>query len=498
MERTGVHIDVERCRTIGARAAADELTAWEQLKPWANWSKWGAVDLLGVPELLRNDPGVGGVLSSDVCSDGGSDDDAEDPGELSEGRAGESGQKLKQYLHGPERDGGLGLEPSPFWKKGSVKPGEVKTDATALEYLAGQHPEHREALQALLRLRRARSCLKYLRKLPLFVLPGTGRVHPVFGPSSDADERVGAITGRFAVKKPELQQIPRDPRKDIYGIRSVFTAPPGFEMVGVDYSALEVVILAHLIARLFGDTSLADAVRRGAPDIHGVHALGVFRDHLQYPGLEGVSAEGLKRHENPAVRLLRELIKAVFYGLGYGKGAWGFGSTLFMADGSPLGQERAQAMIDALFALRPGIPRLHGWVADFIERHNGISGLSGRWCDLSHLLSEARNDRRSRGNIRESWAFKKALRRAENFPCQEGGAAIMGQAMIKCLDDERIRKLEGQMALQNHDELLFYVPEGRGKELNEIVTENMETAWPGLLADLQAKGSYAHSWAELK
>ena len=496
MERTGVHIDVGLCNSIGGQAAIDELDAWERLRPWANWSRWGAADLLGVPELIRSAGASDGSADSEVHGDPGDGD--EDGAALSEGRAGESGAKLKQYLHAPTGDGGLALEPSPFWKKGAVKPGELKTDATALEYLAGHNPEHRPMLLELLRLRRARSCLKYLRKLPLFVLPGSGRVHPVYGPSSDSDERVGAITGRFAVKKPELQQIPRDPRKDIYGIRRVFTAPAGYEMVGVDYAALEVVILAHLIARLFGDHSLADAVRRGAPDVHGVHALAVFRDVLGHDYLRGVQAHEVKKHDDPRVQLCRELIKAVFYGLGYGKTEWGFGSTLFMADGSPLGQERARAMIDALFAFRPGIPRYQEAVAELIIRDGGISSLGGRWCDLGFLLGEAKNDRRSRGNIREAWAFKKAHKRATNFPCQGGGADIIGEAMSTCNEDPRIAKLGAQMALQNHDELLFYVPEGRGKELLPIVIENMEGAWPSLLSQLQAAGKVAGDWAGLK
>src|SRR5215207_5255669 len=188
MERAGVYVDVDFCNRTAEVAATDEARAWTALAPWVESAGLNPEEVLGAPWLFRR---------------GTDDDDA---------RTGESGPQLKEFLHGRT---GLFLEPSPFWKKGRVKPGEIKTDATALEYLAGRHAGHRSHLLGLLALRRARGCLKYLRKLPLFVAPHTGRVHAVFGPASDGDERVGAITGRLGIKKPELMQIPRDPVKDI-------------------------------------------------------------------------------------------------------------------------------------------------------------------------------------------------------------------------------------------------------------------------------------------
>jgi DNA polymerase-1 len=459
MERTGVFVDVGFCNDKAALAAQHEAEAWERLKPWVNAAGGDIQDIFGTPLLYRDD-----------------DDD--------EVRGGESPVKLQDFLHNPS--GGVGIEPSPFWRLGRCKPGEVKTDAKALEYLAGKHADHRPALLNVLALRRARGCLKYLRKLPLFVVPSTGRVHAVFGPASDGDDRVGALTGRLAIKKPELMQIPRNPKKDIYGLRNAFTAQgKGRVVLAVDYSALEVVLLAHFCAALFGDLDLAAAVARGAVDIHSVHTIRVYRDILAAPELLGVQPEEVKKHADPVVNWYRELIKAIWYGLQYGKGAWGFGSTLFNQDGSALGDEAAQKMIDALLDARPGVRLWQDWVWQFIQEHHGIPSLGGRWCDLTDLM---------RG---DEWRQKRAHRRALNFPEQAGAADLVGWAMHLVNTDEVLRQLGFSLILQIHDELVLEGPECNAEEALMRTQYLMENAWP-LLCDLQATGHYANTWGGCK
>lgn len=458
MERQGVYVDVDFCNRSEKLAAQDEANAWERLKPWVRGAGGSIEDLFGTPLLYRQD-----------------DDDL---------RGGESPIKLQEFLHGR---GGLGIKPSPFWRLGRCKPGEVKTDAKALEYLAGQYPDHRAALQSVLALRRARGCLKYLRKLPLFVVPSTGRVHAVFGPASDGDDRVGALTGRLAIKKPELMQIPRNPAKDIYGLREAFTAQgPGRVLLAVDYSALEVVLLAHFCAALFGDTDLAAAVARGATDIHSVHTVRVYRDILGEARLAGVEAEQVKKHPDPLVTWFRELIKAVWYGLQYGKGAWGFGSTLFNTDGTPLGDDAAQRMIDALLDARPGVRRWQEWVWEYIQEHHGIPSLGGRWCDLTDLFA---------GNSEKNQ--KRAYRRALNFPEQAGAADLVGWAMHLVATDPIIARLGFALCLQIHDELVLEGPEENAAEAEARVTYLMENAWP-LRCDLQAHGKFGKTWGQCK
>lgn len=474
MERNGVFVDVDFCNRTAAIAATDEAMAWDSLRSWVKSGGMEPADVLGVPLLYRKE---------DV-------------------RTGESGPRLQEFLHTR-----LGLPPSPFWKKGRVKDGEIKTDAAALEYLAGQHPEHRVPLHNVLGLRKARGCLKYLRKLPLFVVPATGRVHPVYGPASDSDERVGALTGRFAVKRPEFQQIPRDPGKDKYGIRKAFRAQkPGHVLLAADQSALEVVILAHIVAVLFDDTTMPLAVAKKAPDIHSVHAIRVFRDVLGYreefAGIDEWMAihKSIKKFPNDFVKWCRDAIKTIWYGLQYGKGAWGFGSTIFDAQGNPLGDERAQVMIDGLLDFRKPVRDFRDWVPEFILQHRGISSLSGRWCDLRELLDRAEaeaNQSWRKKNIRDTWAFKRAERRADNYPMQAGGADIMGIAIALAANSPVLARAGFFLIGQIHDELLLEGPGENADEAQAELIDILENAWP-LRAQLQATGHYGPTWADCK
>lgn len=398
-----------------------------------------------------------------------------------------SPQKLQVFLHSKL---GINIPKSPFWKFGKVKEGEVKLDGVALDYLAGRHKEHRANLKRLIQLRRTTGALKYLAKLPGFIGPD-GLVHPTFGAAGDADDRSGAITGRQACKNPELQQIPRDKKKDRYRIRTGFIAGPGEALVVLDYSALEVVILAHILIALFGDYQLAEMIAPGAPDIHSVNAVRVFRDVLGYPGFENADAwiaahpkDGIKNHPDKMVREARDLIKAIWYGLQYGKERYGFGNTLFDAHGDPIGEDAAGRMVDGIKDVLPGLRRYQEWVQDYIDTHGGICDLGGRWCDLRELLAG------------DKWSRARAYRRALNFPMQGGGATIVGAAMAKTAFDPVLQALGYQLVLSVHDELHFRGPARHAEEALERAKFLM-TDFP-LYVPLQVAGSTADNWEEAK
>lgn len=457
MERNGVALDSEGCRVAAARATADEATELIWLREWAERD-------LG----LRDDEpawksGIDGIWTSPV--------------------------QLQRLLH--ER---LDIPPSPFWKKGKVKleRGEVKLDATALKYLAGTNPAHREGILRILKRRKIWGSLKYLSKLPEFV-GADGFIHPVFGSAGDGDDRYGAVTGRLACKLPELAQIPGD---DAYNIRTLFVAGPGKALIVVDYSALEIVIMAHILVVLFGDTQLADMVPApGRPDIHSLNALRVFRDVLGYTAeMDGAEEwllrpenrkEGFKNHPDPFMRWSRNMIKAIWYGLQYGKGAYGFGGTLFDQAGNPLGEKRAGAMVDGILTAIPGIRRYQEWVAEFIRRHGGIVSLLGRWADLRDLVNG------------DEWMFRRAWRRALNFPMQAGGADIAGALMVLIVDDRRIAELRWLLTNQIHDEVVLRGPEESADEVLVRVQNHARTA-VRLALELQTSGAIGPNWADAK
>lgn len=199
--------------------------------------------------------------------------------------------------------------------------------------------------------------------------------------------------------------------------------------VAADYKALELVIMADLCLRLFDDDQLAKMVAPGAPDIHGVNAKAVFGEQLGWRHPDGRNLAELPVSafkEDPHCMKLRHTIKTVWYGLQYGKGGFGF-STLEGADGKPIGEKVASAMVYALLEAVPGLRRWQEWCRTWVDRWHGIYSLDGRWCSFKAEFMDSA----------PKWSKNRAYRRAYNFPLQATGAGIIGEAMInvaRCRD----------------------------------------------------------------
>jgi DNA polymerase I-like protein with 3'-5' exonuclease and polymerase domains len=394
-------------------------------------------------------------------------------------------QWLKDVVHGP-RPGGLAIAKSPYWSKGKVRPDEVKLDGRALEYLASTCPEHRQFLNQVRQLRRQQRMATYAQTWINLAIPhkdGTHRLHPAFGMASDFDDRPGARTGRFGIKNPPLQQVPRDKKKDPYRLRRAFVAPPGHLLLVADYSQLEIVILAHLADALFGRGLLSSRLRPGSPDLHSATAKYVFGDVLGESGMLTVPVEDVKSH--PVYGRFRDLIKAVRYGLNYGKGEWGFGNTLFELDasgdicGPPLGEKRAKTMMEALLSFDPEVAQFQDWVRTFIRKHKAMPSLAGRWFPHPNAASH------------DQWLANREWRQACNEPMQAGGQEVTAAAMV------RLDQAGFTMTLQVHDEIHALVPEDKAEAKAKEMKDIMETAWP-LRAYLKAEPKYGLTWESTK
>lgn len=387
----------------------------------------------------------------------------------------------------------LGLPPSPYRVKGKVNlaAGERSTDKRALEWILSRigddRPRQARAIvENITELRRVRNSAKYLEKFPRFI-SSDGFIHPVCGPAGDEDDRVGAITGRFGMKNPEGQQIPKDPKKDRYFIRRAFVAPPGMKLIVADYTALEVVVLANICEMLFGDTLLLDLTAPGC-DIHAYNAHRIFGHLLDW---RTDSGRRIKDFADPKLyktdkelEWYRDLVKAIWYGLMYGKGAYGFGLTLKDKNGEILGESRAQEILDALYQACPSILKWHRWVETWLKEHGKICGLDGREVDYKDLIS------------RGKWGFAAACRGADNAPMQITGAACIGAAMVSVLDSTEIRRAGGLLQLQIHDELQLRGPESRASHLAGLLKEIMENAFP--LKNLRSTVGIGDNWMEAK
>jgi DNA polymerase-1 len=422
--------------------------------------------------------------------------------ELADWRPGDinwnSWQQLAEWMHGtwePWPEGaeaehvgcarGLGMEPSPYCKKGEVPDDKISTDDRALEWLAGHNPEHRAPIGALRALRQCERMGRYARDWLDKALPhpdGTWRLHPSFGLATDHDTRAGAVTGRFGVKNPPLNQVPRNPAKDPAGMRSAFVPPPGMRLIVIDYAQLEVVIIAHLIATLFGeDDPLVSRVRSGA-DVHGPLAQYMFGTLMGDKAVAAIPPADFK-----AVRGdLRELGKVAIYRANYGGNtAQGYAFSTFMPDGEPLGLERGQVLVDGLAGFYPGVIRYQNFIRDFITRHANIVTLFGRWQPLPNAKSD-----------QKSWR-NRAWRQALNYPMQGGGQEIMAMALIKIAADDLLRELGFVLSLVVHDEIVGWAPEAVADQVLARVMYWMTTVVK-LLCPLRAEGHHGTNWKNCK
>ncbi len=388
-------------------------------------------------------------------------------------------------VHGCAR--GLGMDPSPYCKRGEVPDDKISTDDRALEWLAGHNPEHRAPINSLRQLRQCERMGRYARDwldkcLPSATGDGTYRLHPSFGLATDHDSRPGAVTGRFGVKNPPLNQVPRNPKKDPAGMRAAFVPPPGMRLVVVDYAQLEVVIIAHLIATLFGaDDPLVERVRANR-DVHGPLAQYMFGTLMGDAEVAGCpEADFKKRHGD-----LRDLGKVAIYRANYGGNtAQGYAWSTFLPSGEPLGMQKGQVLVDGLAGFYPGVIRYQGHIRKLISRLAYIVTLFGRW----QPLPNARSDQMRWRN--------RAWRQALNYPMQGGGQEIMALALVLIAADRELRDLGFVLSLVVHDEIVGWAPEANAAAALARVSHLMTTAVQ-LLCPLRAEGHTGASWKECK
>ncbi|MFO1143502.1 MAG: DNA polymerase I [Amaricoccus sp.] len=325
------------------------------------------------------------------------------------------------------------------------KTGAYSTGADVLEELAAQGHE----LPARVLDWRMLSKLKstYTDTLQDAINPETGRVHTSY-------MIAGAATGRLASQDPNLQNIPvrtEEGRR----IREAFVAEAGNVILSLDYSQIELRLLAH-IADI---PALKQAFTDGL-DIHAMTASEMF----------GVPIEGM-----PAS--IRRQAKAINFGVIYGISAFGLANNLRIP------REDAKRFIDTYFERFPGIREYMNRTIAFGKEHGHVETLFGRRIHTPEI------------NARGPHAAP-AQRQAINAPIQGSAADIIRRAMIRVPD--AIRGLPARMLLQVHDELLFEVAEDAADETAARVRAVMaEAALPAvdLAVPLVVDAGAGPTWA---
>ena len=326
------------------------------------------------------------------------------------------------------------------------KSGALSTSADVLEDFAAEGHE----LPARILDWRGISKLKstYTDALPTYVNPETGRVHTSYSIA-------GAATGRLASTDPNLQNIPvrtEEGRR----IREAFIAPEGRKLVSLDYSQIELRILAHMA----DIPALKEAFSEGI-DIHAMTASQMF----------GVPVEGM----DP---MIRRRAKAINFGVIYGISSFGLSRNLRIP------RAEAQEFIDTYFKRFPEIRAYMDRTTREAKTQGFVRTLFGRRIHTPGISSSGP-------------AAGGARRAAINAPIQGTAADIIRRAMIRM--PKAIEGLPAKMLLQVHDELVFEAEDSVVESLISIAREIMENAHiPAvhLSVPLVVDAGAGRTWAE--
>src|SRR5262249_42857158 len=297
------------------------------------------------------------------------------------------------------------LNLAPAAKRGRAK--SRSTAADVLEELAATHPlpgrviEYREI---------AKLKSTYVDSLPKLIHPETGRVHTSLS-------QTVAATGRLSSSDPNLQNIPI--RTELgREIRAAFVAEKGKILLSADYSQIELRVMAHFSK----DPVLIEAFRSGE-DIHARTAQEVF-------GVGPLAQTG--EHRRAA--------KAINFGIIYGLSPFGLAQQLGIE------QREAAQFINAYFMRYKGVKTYLESLLAETRKSGETRTLFGRIRPIPEILSPQIQLR--------NFAERTAL----NSPLQGTAADLIKLAMITIHKRLREEKMQSQMILQVHDELLFEAP----------------------------------------
>lgn len=299
----------------------------------------------------------------------------------------------------------------------------ISTAAAELEKMRGLHPiidlisDYREV---------AKLKSTYVDALPELLNPNTKRIHTNYNQTI-------AATGRLSSVDPNLQNIPI--RTELgREIRKAFIAPTGKQLVSLDYSQIELRVIAHLA----NDKAFIDGFNRGA-DIHTQTA-----------------AEMNEVSEDQVTKDMRRAAKSINFGILYGMGAYG------LSRDAKISIAEAREYLQRYFALHPAIEHYVVETKAFAFKNGYVETLLGRRRYLPDIKSGMQQVRAG------------AERAAINMPAQGTAADIMKQAMLAVASLIKEQQLSSVMLLQVHDELVFEVKTAKAKTEAALIKDVME------------------------
>ena len=290
----------------------------------------------------------------------------------------------------------------------------------------------------------------YVDALQEQVNPRTNRVHTTYN-------QTGSVTGRLASSDPNLQNIPI---RTAIGreVRKAFVPAPGWSLVAVDYSQIELRVVAHMAE----DQAMLEAFTAGK-DIHAATAAAIF----DIP-LEQVDSDR------------RRQAKAINFGLIYGMSPYGLTQT------TALTLAEAEQFVETYFERFPGIKAYLDQVREQAVKQGYVETLLGRRRYFPRLASGANY------NIR-----RREEREAINAPIQGTAADIMKLAMLDVDRALAASDLSARILLQVHDELILEAPRGEVYPTIKLVQRTMEGAYQ-LDIPLTTEAKFGDNWGSLE
>jgi DNA polymerase I len=335
----------------------------------------------------------------------------------------------------------------PWMRRG--KSGHYSTAADVLDKIRDRHP----VVDLVVEYRQL-SKLKgtYVDALPALVNQRTGRIHTSFN-------QAGAATGRFSSSNPNLQNIPIRSEEG-REIRRAFIADEGNVLLAVDYSQVELRVLAHIAQ----DAEMLAAFGRGE-DIHASTAAIIY----------DVPLEEVTYNQ-------RRIAKMTNFAISYGVTGYG------LADRTGLPPEEASAFIERYFRTFPAIREYIEHTRQLAREQGYVETLLGRRRYFPQLTTTSRVHQ----NVREQ-----AYRMAINAPIQGTAADVLKVALARLWKALKDRSLRSRMILQVHDEVVLEVPEDELDEVAVLTVEIMEGAYE-LDAPLKVDARVGRNWLDME
>jgi DNA polymerase-1 len=325
-----------------------------------------------------------------------------------------------------------------------TKSGQYTTSEDVLESLKSKHP----VVEKILEYRKIKKLLStYIDALPTLLSPVDGKVHTTYNQATTS-------TGRLSSTNPNLQNIPI---KDEEGkeIRRAFIPDSGCLFLSVDYSQIELRIMAHLSE----DKNMLEAFRSGQ-DIHAATAAKIF----------GIPISEVTRD-------MRRKAKTANFGIIYGISVFGLAEQLRIPRGE------AKELIDGYFATFPD-------VKTYMEHSIAVARKKGYVETIFHR-KRFLPDINSRNAVVRGYAERNAI----NAPIQGSAADIIKVAMNRIYKRFKEGNLQSRMIMQVHDELNFNVFPDELDKVKQIVVDEMEHAIE-LKVPLVAECGVGQNWLE--